>query len=104
MTSDPGARQVLHRPEEHRFVVEDHAELAELVYDVADGRLVIVHTGVPDRIAGRGIGGQLVEAAVQRAGGEHLTVVPWCPFARRWLRRHPEAWRGVDVAWDDLPS
>lgn len=84
---------------ESRFVLRHDGAEAELVYELRHGRLILVHTGVPDELAGRGVGGRLVEAALDRARRERLQVVPVCPFARRWLRRHPEAAAGLDVDW-----
>jgi hypothetical protein len=70
---------------------------AELVYRREGDRLVLVHTGVPDELEGRGIGGELVRAAIDLAAELGLTVVPECPFASRWLRRHPEEARRVTI-------
>lgn len=82
--------EVVDNVEEHRLetTVDDH--LALLVYRRNATRFVIVHTEVPDALAGRGVGGALVKAAVDVAAAAHLTVVPSCPFAREWLQRHPE--------------
>jgi hypothetical protein len=89
----------------HRFVLERDGATAELVYDARRaGRLVLVHTGVPDELGGQGIGGRLVEAALDRARAERLTVVPWCPFARRWLTEHSEAAAVVEIDWTPPPS
>jgi predicted GNAT family acetyltransferase len=83
-----------------RFVVEEDGHTAELVYeDDSPGRLVLVHTGVPEALGGRGIGGRLVLAALARAAAQHLTVVPLCPFARRWLEGHPDAAAEVEIDW-----
>jgi uncharacterized protein len=76
--------------EKSRFEVNENGELAELVYRRRADRLVLVHTEVPEALGGRGIGGQLVQAALRRAAADGLTVVPLCPFARSWLDRHPE--------------
>lgn len=89
---------------EGRLVLEDGGAVAELVYDARPGRLILIHTGVPDALGGRGIGGQLVQAALAKARREQLAVVPWCPFARRWLTDHPDEAEGVDIDWDTLPS
>jgi len=86
------------RPE-HRFVLEQDGAEGELVYDVEDGRLFLLHTEVADSLRGQGAGGQLVRAAVARAADEELTVVPWCPYARRWLRKHPDVAGAVTVDW-----
>ena len=64
--------------------------LAELFYRRNGRRLVLLHTAVPAELAGRGIGGQLVRAAVDKAAAAGLTIVPLCPFARGWLERHPD--------------
>jgi predicted GNAT family acetyltransferase len=80
-----------------RFEVSIDGHLAELIYRRHLDRLVLVHTGVPDELEGRGVGGMLVRAAVARAVQEGLTVVPLCPFARRWLERHPEVASTVTI-------
>jgi predicted GNAT family acetyltransferase len=105
ITATEGARTEAVRDdvERHRFVVEQDGVVAELVYRTLPGRLVLVHTEVPDALAGRGIGGQLVTAATRRAVDEHRTVVPWCPFARAWLRDHPDVAATVDVDWSPPP-
>jgi len=72
---------------------------AELVYRRRPGRLVLIHTEVPDAAAGRGLGGQLVSAALDLAVDQDLTVVPLCPFARAWLQRHPDAAARVRIDW-----
>jgi uncharacterized protein len=100
VTSPTGDPEVVDVPREHRFVVREHGATAELIYDVADGELVLVHTGVPDELGGRGIGGRLVEAAIEKAERAHLPIVPYCPFARQWLRDHPDAVGSVEIDWE----
>jgi predicted GNAT family acetyltransferase len=85
--------------EQHRLEVTIDGHLAELVYRVRDGRLVLVHTGVPDELEGHGLGGVLVQAALAKAVAEGLTVVPSCPFARSWLERHPDEAARVAIEW-----
>ena len=48
---------------------------------------MIVHTEVPLRGA---TGDVLVKAALDRAHAEGLRVVAVCPFARAYLRKHPD--------------
>lgn len=87
------------RPDELRFVVTDDGHVAELTYLLDGARFTLDHTRVPDELGGRGIGGALVRAAVDRAEADGLVVVPRCPFARRWLREHPDVAGRVEVDW-----
>ena len=90
---------VTDRPEESRFVYDASDGTGELVYRARPGRLVLVHTGVPSEHEGHGIGSKLVRAAVARAAANHETVVPLCPYARRWLQTHPDEAAAVDIDW-----
>ncbi|HEY6316084.1 MAG TPA: GNAT family N-acetyltransferase [Streptosporangiaceae bacterium] len=91
---------VIDNTDASRFELREDGWLAELVYRVRGGRLVLIHTEVPLELEGRGIGGRLVTAAVDRAAREGLTLVPLCPFARGWLERHPEAASRAAIDWD----
>jgi predicted GNAT family acetyltransferase len=78
---------VTHSPGSSRF----EAGPAYLSYDRAADTFTIEHTVVPADLEGQGIGGKLVQAAVDHARNEGLTVVAHCSFARGWLDRHPDA-------------
>jgi uncharacterized protein len=86
------------RPQQ-RFVLEKDGAVGELDYEVDGDRLFLLHTEVADAFRGQGVAGQLVTAAVSRAIDEGLTVVPWCPYARRWLHDHPDVAATVAVDW-----
>jgi uncharacterized protein len=89
---------VIDDADQRRFLVSEDGVDAELVYRADGNRLVLVHTEVPEEFRGRGVGGRLVAAAVDRARSTGEVVVPRCPYARRWLREHPEAVEGVVLA------
>jgi predicted GNAT family acetyltransferase len=76
---------VRHVPERSRFEAGD----AYLSYAESAGRFDIQHTIVPEAMAGQGVGGALVQAAVDYARDAGLELVVTCPFARRWLEKHP---------------
>jgi predicted GNAT family acetyltransferase len=82
-----------------RFEIRDGGHLAELRYHRSGDRLALIHTEVPGELGGRGAGGRLVAAAVARAAREGLTIVPYCPFARRWLERHPDVAGQAAIDW-----
>ena len=85
-----------------RFEVAEDGYLAELRYHRSGNRLALIHTEVPEELEGRGIGGRLVTAAIARAVREGLTIVPYCPFARGWLERHPEVADQVAIDWQAI--
>ena len=83
----------------HRFVYEAEEGTAQLVYRLDGDRLVLTHTEVPESMGGRGIGGQLVAAAVERARRSGETIDPQCPYARSWLEKHSDETAGVSIAF-----
>jgi predicted GNAT family acetyltransferase len=83
----------------HRFVYRQDASEGELVYRTEGDRLVLVHTEVAEALEGHGIGGRLVQAAVDRAAKTGETVVPQCPYARSWLEKHPDQAHRVTIDW-----
>jgi predicted GNAT family acetyltransferase len=93
--------QVTDNAQDSRFELTADGHVAELRYRRRADRLVLIHTGVPDALEGRGIGAQLVRAAVSRAAAEGLTVVPICSYARAWLERHPDVAGTVTIDWVD---
>jgi predicted GNAT family acetyltransferase len=91
------AAEVIDNREEGRFELRVDGHLAQLVYRLRGSRLELVHTEVPEELEGQGLGGQLVQAAVRKAQEEGLEIVPFCPFAREWLQRHPDETEGVTI-------
>ena len=93
------AEQVTDNQAESRFELWVDGRLAELPYRRNGKRLVLIHTEVPEQLEGRGIGGALVTAAIDRAVAEGMTLVPLCPFARGWLERYPDAASKATIDW-----
>jgi len=91
--------QVTDNQAESRFELRADGHLAELDYRLNGKRLVLIHTETPVELEGRGFGGRLVAAAVDRAAREGLTVVPLCPFARGWLERHADEAAKATIDW-----
>jgi len=84
------SQNVVHDAQASRFEIRIADQVAELVYILADGRMAMVHTGVPRELEGKGYGGQLAKAALEYAKRENLRVVPQCSFVRAYIERHPE--------------
>jgi predicted GNAT family acetyltransferase len=100
--TEPNA--VVDEPSRHRFLYEEDGVDAQLIYRVDGDRLVLVHTEVPKSLGGRGIGGRLVTAAVERAAKTGETIAPWCPYARKWLEDHADVASRVTIDWTAPPA
>jgi predicted GNAT family acetyltransferase len=87
-----------------RLVIEGDGAVSQLGYRQRPGRLIITHTEVPEALRGRGIAGRLVRAAVARARASHDVLVPWCPYARKWLEDHPDVAATVRIDWTPPPT
>jgi hypothetical protein len=74
----------------HRFELHIHGETAFLVYERTGDLLRLIHTEVPQSLAGKGVGSSLVSAALKSAQENKLSVVPLCPFVAQYVKRHPE--------------
>jgi predicted GNAT family acetyltransferase len=81
---------IAHDPTQRRFTIEVEGQAGYLEYERAGDMMIITHTIVPPAIGGRGIAGQLVQAALANAREAGLKVDPQCSYAEAWMRRHPE--------------
>ena len=73
--------------------LEEHVEasVALLSYSIDDkNQTPIWHTEVPPSLQHMGIGGMLVEEAVQLASRDSSRLRIVCSFAKQHLARHPE--------------
>ena len=84
------AIEVHHDSDARRFSARVEGSDCELDYNVRDGVLTILHTGVPAEVGGRGVAGQLTEAALGYARQNGFKVRPACSYAAVYFRRHPE--------------
>ncbi len=74
-----------------RYAIRLDGEEAEMTFSImSPGMRIVDHTGVPDKMRGRGAGHALVEHLVKDARASGFKVVPLCPFVNAERRRHPE--------------
>src|SRR5947199_9875443 len=81
---------VVDNPGASRFYFPVDGAVAVAHYEIRDGRIVLTHTEVPQRLSGRGVGSALaggVFETIRRKGGR---VIVTCPFMAAYASRHPE--------------
>ena len=80
-----------------RYVAIVDGVEAELTYSrMSPKRIIADHTGVPDALAGKGVGKALVQYLVDDARATGTRVVVLCPFVKAQAARHPE-WSDVFI-------
>jgi glutathione S-transferase len=82
---------VTENPEQHRFERPIHDDtIAAAYYRASDGKLVFIHTEVPNEFSGQGIASELARGTFDllRESGRKAVLV--CPFMVYFANTHPE--------------
>jgi len=68
---------------------------SEMTYRKTEpGVWTIVHTGVPEALAGLGVGKALVAYMVEDIRRRGFKIIAQCPFTAAMMKRHPE-WQDI---------
>jgi predicted GNAT family acetyltransferase len=68
----------------------DGTRIGLMTYRVEADTVVTPHTEIDPRYEGRGLGGQLVQVALDEIRSEGRYVRPVCPFVSHFISMHPE--------------
>jgi uncharacterized protein len=91
--------EVADNPDEDRYEIRADGELAGyLVYHRRGGCIALNHTEVLDGFEGKGVGSALIARTLDDLRERGTAVLPFCPFVKSFLERHPEY---VDVVPED---
>jgi predicted GNAT family acetyltransferase len=90
MTPKPDQLEVLHHPEEGRFEILLERDRAVLEYRLDNNTIYFLHTEVPRKYEGKGIGSRLARAGLDFARQNGYRIVAYCSFVDGYLSRHPE--------------
>lgn len=64
--------------------------IAVAYYNVEDGRVVLLHTEVPQELSGLGYGSRLAHGVFEALRRDGKRVIAKCPFMSSYAARHPE--------------
>lgn len=82
--------QVVDNARAGRFeILVDGETAGSAVYRRAGKKLSFTHTEIDPRFEGRGLGSILARGALDAARAAGMSVLPFCPFIRGYIERHP---------------
>ncbi|GAA3515900.1 GNAT family N-acetyltransferase [Actinocatenispora rupis] len=82
---------VVDRPDTTRYEIRvDDATAGFVEYHLFRDEIAFLHTEIDPAYEGKGLGSQLARYVLDAARERHLAVLPYCPFIRGWMTRHPE--------------
>jgi predicted GNAT family acetyltransferase len=82
--------QVIDNRAESRFELALPEGTAIAAYRVEGERIVLIHTEVPQALAGQGVGSRLAHGAFELIRTSGRKAVLRCSFMRGWAAKHPE--------------
>lgn len=84
-------RTVVDDPVAGRFELRvDGAVAGYAEYRVEGSALAFTHTVVESAYEGQGVGSALARGALDVVRGRGVQVLPYCPFIRSWIAKHPD--------------
>lgn len=78
----------------HHFELWSNEEHAFIDYTRKNDTVFLIHTEVPKRLQGTGMGEAIVQKTLNYLEAQHQKIVPYCAYVKAFLKRHPE--------WDRL--
>lgn len=95
MTSTSNSIEISRDDSGSRFQIIVDGTPAGSTYFIAAGtkedpERVFYHTEVDDAFSGQGLASQLMAGAMDDSAQASVTVVPVCPYVKKWLDKHPE--------------
>jgi predicted GNAT family acetyltransferase len=82
--------RVIENTAAHRFELAIGDSIAAAYYQLENGKVVLLHTEVPQQLSGQGIGSKLAEGVFRLIRESGRQVIVRCSFMGVWVSRHPE--------------
>lgn len=99
MTDDP---TVTRNDEASRYEIFSGDILAGFAeYELRPGEILFTHTEIDPAFQSKGLASVLAAGALADAAASGETIVPYCPYIARYLKRHEVD--GAKIRWPQLP-
>ena len=91
MAPDVGELEVVDAPGQERFEIRgDKDAIGFTTYKRRGGLIAFIHTEVDPAHEGEGVASRLISGALDAARERRLAVLPFCPFVRGYIAKHPD--------------
>lgn len=77
-----------------QFELKVGEHVALIKFKNAGSKIALIHTEVPDALAGTGAAAALVEKTLTWIQEQGKMVLPFCPFVFSFIRKHPD-WKSI---------
>jgi predicted GNAT family acetyltransferase len=85
---------IRNNPERSRFEVVDSdkviGQAAYKEYEAGEAQRIFYHTVIDDEYGGQGLAARLATQALDETVADGITIVPVCPYIKKFLTKHPE--------------
>ena len=77
-----------------RFELNVDGHIAFIDYKQEDDVIKLIHTEVPEELAGKGVAPALVEKTLVYLEENNNSLFPYCPYVFAYIKKHPE-WKRI---------
>lgn len=82
--------ELINNEQKNRYEYQIGDEVAIAEYIIRDNKIYIVHIEVPQDLQNQGIAAKLTEDVMRDIEKKGYKLVPVCPYAVVYVKRHPE--------------
>jgi uncharacterized protein len=91
VSSEVAQYTLVDAPDRQRFEISAGDEVVGFTeYRRRGGLIAFLHTEVAPEHEGKGLASRLISGALDTARDQGLAVLPFCPFVRGYIAKHPD--------------
>lgn len=73
-----------------QYEMRINGNLAKIEYSNKSGKIFLIHTEIPEELAGQGVASYLTKETFRLIEEQGMKIVPMCKYIKTFVRKHPE--------------